>query len=213
MSVPRGRLERYAFGERIVHALTALSYVYLLLTGLAFWTPALYWLAIVLGGGFLSRTLHPWAGVFFALVVGWMFVMWRSDMRTTAGDREWRRALRHYIRNEDDLVPAAGRFNFGQKQMFWIMVWATLVLLVSGILLWFPDAMPPAARGVREAAVLVHAVAALVTIAAFIIHLYMGLVVVPGGLRAISRGDVSEEWARHHHRAWIDSARQRPPAK
>ena len=46
----------------------AVSYVYLLLSGLAFWTPAFYWIAIVLGGGFLTRLLHPWVGLVFAAV-------------------------------------------------------------------------------------------------------------------------------------------------
>ena len=96
---------RYAFRERLMHALSGLSYVYLLLTGLAFWTPALYWIAVVLGGGYLSRLLHPWVGLVFSGAVLWMFVTWRSDMRITPEDRAWRRAMRHYIRNEDGQVP------------------------------------------------------------------------------------------------------------
>jgi formate dehydrogenase subunit gamma len=211
MGADGDRVLRYSFRERVVHALAAMSYVYLLLTGLAFWTPALYWIAIVLGGGFLSRMLHPWVGVFFALVVLRMFVLWRSDMRTVAADREWRRAMLHYIRNEDDRVPAIGRFNFGQKQLFWFMTWSALLLLVSGIVLWFPDSLPPSFATLREMAVLLHAVAALVTIGAFIVHLYMGLAIVPGGLRAIVRGDVSAAWAQHHHRLWAESQRERQP--
>jgi formate dehydrogenase subunit gamma len=205
----RPRIERYTFRERLIHALTALSYLYLLLTGLAFWTPALYWIAIVLGGGFLSRVVHPWVGVLFALAVARMFVMWHGDMRTTAADRAWRQHMLHYIRNEDDRVPAAGRFNFGQKQMFWIMTWAALALLLSGLVLWFPHLVPPPREALRQTAALVHSVAALITIGAFIVHLYMGIAIVPGGLRAIVNGDVSEEWARHHHRAWADSLRDR----
>ncbi len=203
------RLVRYPFGERLVHASAAVSYVYLLLTGLAFWSPAFYWLAIVLGGGYLSRVLHPWAGVVFALVVARMFVMWRSQMRTTAADREWRGAMTHYVRNEDDQVPATGKFNFGQKQLFWVMTWAALVLLVSGIVLWVPHWFPAALAWVREVAILTHAIAALVTMGAFIVHLYMGLFVVPGGLHAIVHGDVTEAWARHHHALWADDVRGR----
>ena len=205
MTTPR--IVRYKFNERVMHALAAISYVYLLLTGLAFWTPALYWIAIVLGGGYLSRVVHPWVGVFFAIVVLWMFTMWRRDMRGTAADREWRKAMGHYIRNEDDRVPAAGRFNYGQKMMFWVMTWGALALLLSGIVLWFPTMIPAAFRTVREVAILVHAIAGLITIAAFIVHLYMGLAVVPGGLRAIVHGDVTETWARHHHPLWFETAR------
>ena len=104
-------------------------------------------------------------------------------MRMTPEDRAWRRAMRHYIRNEDAQVPPAGRFNFGQKQLFWLMVIGGLALLLSGIVLWFVASIPWELRGLRYAAVLVHAVAALVTIGGFIIHLYMGLAVVPGGFR------------------------------
>ena len=59
------RIVRYSFAERLMHALSAISYIYLLLTGLAFWTPAFYWIAVVLGGGYVSRVLHPWIGLVF----------------------------------------------------------------------------------------------------------------------------------------------------
>ena len=196
------RIVRYTFRERMVHWAAALSYVYLLLTGLAFWTPALYWMAIVLGGGFLSRLLHPWVGVLFSVAVLYMYLMWRRDMRTTDADRAWRKAIRHYIRNEDEKVPPAGRFNFGQKLLFWLMVVGGLALLVSGAVLWLVAYVPWELRGLRYAAVLVHAVAALLTIGGFIVHLYMGLLVVPEGLSAILHGEVSERWARHHHPLW-----------
>jgi len=197
------RIVRYAFRERLLHALTALSYVYLLLTGLAFWTPALYWMAAVLGGGYLSRVLHPWVGLIFSGALLWMFVTWRTDMRVKPEDRAWRSAMRHYMRNEDAKVPPAGRFNFGQKQLFWLMVLGGIALLLSGLVLWFVASIPWELRILRYAATLVHAIAALATIAGFIIHLYMGLAVVPGGLNAIVHGEVTEEWARHHHALWL----------
>ena len=203
MAAGTRRIVRYGFRERAVHAAAALSYVYLLLTGLAFWTPALYWLAIVLGGGYLSRVLHPWVGLVFGAAVAGMYVTWRRDMRTTDADRAWRKALRHYIRNEDAQVPPAGRFNLGQKQLFWIMVGGAVALLLSGVVMWLVASVPWELRGLRYAAVLVHAVAALLTIAGFIVHLYMGLLVVPGGLSAILHGEVSERWARHHHPLWL----------
>ena len=153
------RVLRYSFSARVMHALSSISYVYLLLTGLAFWTPARYWIAVVLGGGYLSRVLHPWIGLVFTIAVCWMFVTWRRDMRSTADDRRWRKALGHYMRNEDALVPPAGRFNFGQKQFFWLMVVSGAALLISGIGLWFTTSIPPGLQVVRYLAVLIHAVA------------------------------------------------------
>lgn len=207
------RIVRYRFSERITHAVAAASYVYLLLSGLALWTPALYWIAIVLGGGYLTRALHPWAGLIFSAAVVAMFAHWRRDMHATPADREWRRAMRHYVRNEDDRVPPVGRFNYGQKMLFWVMVWGGLVLLVSGLVLWFPESFGGPLVWLREAAILLHAVAALVTIGAFIVHVYMGVAVVPGGVHAIVHGDVSEDWARHHHRQWGEEAAARSPTR
>jgi formate dehydrogenase subunit gamma len=59
-------------------------------------------------------------------------------------------------------------------------------------------------RVVRSAAVLLHVAAALVTIGAFIIHVYMGTAVVRGGFTSIVRGEVTHEWARTHHRLWYE---------
>ena len=186
---------RYVFRERLMHSCAAVTYVYLLLTGLAFWSPSFYWLATMLGGGFLARAIHPWVGVVFAVVATWMLMSWAAVMRTTAEDREWRKKMLHYIRNEDDRVPKqTGRFNYGQKMQFWVMTISAFVLLLSGLVLWFPQSIPGPAAVVREIAILVHAITALITIGAFIIHVYMGVVVVPNG-QAIVIGGSTEDRA------------------
>lgn len=195
-----GRVLRYTFRERLMHWTAGLSYVYLLLTGLAFWSPWLYWLAFILGGPTISRMLHPWVGVVFTLALFWMFRVWAAQMRGTERDRQWWRALRHYIRNEDDQVPPAGKFNAGQKLLFWGFFWCGIVLLLSGVVLWFPDRLP----FLRLAAVIVHPIAALLTVALFMVHVYMGLAVEPGAFGSIVRGDVSRKWAARYHRAWYE---------
>jgi formate dehydrogenase subunit gamma len=194
------RVLRYTFRERLMHWTAGLSYVYLLLTGLAFWSPWLFWIATVLGGATISRMLHPWAGVIFTLAVLWMFRVWAAQMRSTERDREWWRALRHYVRNEDDQVPPVGRFNAGQKLLFWGFLGCGIVLFLSGLALWFPDRIP----FLRLAAVIVHPIAALLTIALFMIHVYMGTAIEPGAFGSMLRGDVSRKWAARYHRAWYE---------
>ena len=51
-------IPRYTFGERANHWIGALSYTYLLFTGLAFWSPYLFWLAVIVGGGPTARFWH-----------------------------------------------------------------------------------------------------------------------------------------------------------
>lgn len=185
---------RYKFAERVMHSCAAVSYVYLLLTGLAFWSPSFYWIATVLGGGFLARAMHPWVGVVFAMVATWMLVAWSAVMRTTEDDRAWRKAMWHYIRNEDQHVPRCGRFNYGQKLQFWVMTLSAFVLLLSGTVLWFPDSFGSAPL-VRQFAIVVHALAALVTMGAFIVHVYMGVVVVPNGSAIVIGGSTEDRAA------------------
>ncbi len=201
--LPGGRILRYTFVERMVHWAAGLAYVYLLLTGLAFWSPWLYWMAIVLGGGRASSALHPWVGLLFMAAVYRMFLMWRDDMRITPQDRKWTQAIRHYVRHEDEEMPPVDRFNAGQKYLFWLMFWGGVALTLSGLVLWFTDLIPWSLRFLRYLAVLVHAVAALLTIGGFIIHVYMGTAVVRGGFSSVIRGEVTQAWAKMHHPLWL----------
>jgi formate dehydrogenase subunit gamma len=195
---------RYTLIERVVHWVAALTYGYVLLTGLAFYSPHLYWIATPLGGPATSRYWHPWVALVFMGTLLWMLRVWRGDMRITPADRQWGREMRHYIRNEDEHLPPIDRFNLGQKYFFWGMLIAGMVLLVSGVILWIPEWIPWTLRATRSAAILLHVAAALVTIGAFIIHVYMGTAVVRGGFTSIVRGEVSPAWAKMHHRLWYD---------
>jgi formate dehydrogenase subunit gamma len=197
---------RYTFRERLIHWIGGLSYLYLLMSGLALYSPYLYWMASVLGGGPAVRYWHPWIGLVFVVVIGLMHKLWRADMRITDADRAWAREIRHYMRNEDDRMPPVDRFNAGQKQFYWAMFLGAFLMLISGVVMWAPENLPGTMNWLRQAAIVVHVIAALITIGAFIIHVYMGLFVVPGGIRAMVRGGVSEDWARTHHPLWFNRA-------
>jgi len=199
-----GRVLRYSFHERLVHWLAGFSYLYLLLTGLAFWSPWLFWLATVLGGPTISRELHPWFGLIFVFATFLMYGMWGRQMHETETDKQFWGAVGHYIRNEDELVPPADRFNAGQKLLFWGFFWCGILLLLSGLVLWFPHLIPWSLRYFRYAAVLVHASCALLTIGLFIIHVYMGTAMERGAFGSMTRGDVSTAWARSFHRLWYE---------
>jgi len=114
------RILRYTLAERVVHWVAGLSYIYLLITGLAFWSPYLFWLADLVGGGPTARFGHPWMGLVWSVAIFWMYTAWREDMRTTPADRKWAKHVGDYIRNHDENLPPIGRFNIGQKQFFWL---------------------------------------------------------------------------------------------
>lgn len=196
-----GRILRYTFAERLNHWITGFAYLYCLITGLAFWSPYMYWMATFVGGGPTARFWHPWFGLIYAIGVAWMLKQWMPDMLISDADRAWQANIRYYVENQDEKLPAIGRFNYGQKLFFWLMFWGGILLVLSGFGLWFVESIPP---WLRYLSIAVHVTAALATIGAFVIHVYMGTAMVRGSFTSIVRGEVSTEWARHHHRLWYE---------
>jgi formate dehydrogenase subunit gamma len=199
MGTDRAEIQRFSLAERIIHWLVAIAFVYLMLTGLALFTPHLFWLAYVLGGPTTIRIWHPILGVIYALVLLRMFLMWLRDMKIDAEDKAWMKDINKYIRNEDEGLAEAGRFNAGQKLLFWLQVIAGALLLLSGIPLWFPESFGAL---LRQISILVHEIAALAVIGGIIVHIYMGTAVVRGSLRAMISGKVTTAWAKLHHPRW-----------
>jgi formate dehydrogenase subunit gamma len=208
--LPHGRILRYEFHERLTHWIAAGSYIYLMLTGLAFYSPWCFWIAALLGGGQVSRMLHPWAGLIFTGAILKMISMWSAQMYPTGADKAWWDSIGHYIRNEDDQMPAAGRYNAGQKLLFWGFIICGVLLLLSGAILWFPEYVPWNLRFLRYLAVLLHPSAALLTIGLFLIHIYMSVFAERGAFGSIIRGDVSLAFAKRYHPGWYEEITGQP---
>jgi len=197
-------IPRYSFGERVNHWIGALSYAYVLITGLGFWSPYLYFLVAVVGGGTTARFWHPWLGLVFSVSLLRTFTEWHSDMKVDDSDRAWAKAIPYYIENQDDRLPAVGRFNYGQKLFFWGIFYSTILLLLSGVVLWYTERVAWSLRFLRYAAVLVHASFALITIGLFLIHVYMSTIMEEGSFGSMIHGSVTRAWAWTFHRTWYE---------
>jgi len=203
-TAPLNEVARYSFAERAVHWIAAIAYVYCMVTGLALFTPFMYWMAAVLGGGGTDRFWHPWVGLVYLVTILWMQAKWRWDMAPIPEDKKWDRNLKYYVKNQDDKMPPQGRFNAGQK-LFWKgMFWCALILLITGVVMWFPELMPRDAHFALTLFTFIHSATALVTIALIIIHVYMSVWLEPGSLKSMIDGGVSPRWARTHHRLWYE---------
>lgn len=197
---------RYSAAQRANHWIVAITFVLLALSGLALFHPALYWLTNLFGGGPWTRILHPWAGVvmfvFFAIFAA---RMWRSNLMGKR-DWQWLRQTGDVVNNREDRVPESGRYNGGQKLLYFLQIILMLALLLTGIVMWreyFWGFFPVGA--IRLASVL-HAFFAFIFICAIIIHIYAGFW-VKGSVRAMTQGTVTPGWAWKHHRAWWRSLR------
>lgn len=211
---PVDRIQRFTWVERIMHWYTAATYIYAGLSGLAFFTPNLYWIAAVLGGGPTARIWHPIFGVGFVAGIFWMHYSWSQDLKfDPPDDRVWLDNVRYYIRNEDEKLPPQGKYDAGQKIYYWVMLYASIVLILTGIVMWFPEVLTRGVHWLLPIVVFVHCVAALVTIAGVMLHIYMSVFIVPGSLTAMTEGHVSRGWAMLHAPKWYAriTARERRP--
>lgn len=194
-------LPRYTPGERTNHWLIVLFFIVAALSGLAFFHPSLYFLSSFVGGGTWARILHPFMGLGMALCFLLLFLkLWRANVMTDA-DREWMKHSGAMLRGDKSGMPPAGRYNGGQKRVFWVMVVSLAVLVLTGFVFWqpwFADSFPIVARRV---AVLLHAISATVLVLSVIVHVYAAIW-VKGTIRAMTRGTVSEGWARQNHALW-----------
>lgn len=194
-----GTVDRYSFGERILHWFVAFTFIALMLSGFALGYPRASFLSGLFGGGQTMRFLHPWIGIGFTAGVAGMFVAWARDMRTEPTDKEWRRRLRTYVK-EGHTGLDTGRYNSGQKTYFWFSVVFAVVLLVTGLPLWDTDFV---GRDLRNLARWVHHAAFLLTVGGFILHVYLSAVMFPGTMSAMTTGRVTRAWAAWHHPRWF----------
>ena len=192
-------LQRYTAEERANHWIVGITFILLALSGLAFFHPAFYPLTQLFGGGVWARILHPIIGWLMMIGFVLMFFRFKALNKMEPADREWLDRVGEMMDGNDHNMPEQGKYNGGQKMMFWAMALSMLLLFVSGIFLWRAYFSLPV-DVVRLGAV-VHSAIAAIMIAMIFVHVYAALW-VRGTVRAMVYGTVTRAWAKQHHRAW-----------
>jgi formate dehydrogenase subunit gamma len=196
-------IQRYTANERSNHWLTAITFVLLALSGLAMFHPATSWMALLFGGGQWTRILHPFFGVVMFVSFMLLALRMRAHNKFEEGDKQWLKQIDDVLANREDKLPKIGKYNAGQKLLFFTLVVCMLVLFVSGIVIWrqwFSHFFP---IGLIRFSALMHAFFAFVIITAIIVHIYAGMW-IKGSIGAMTRGFVSYGWARKHHPKWFE---------
>ncbi|HEU5284269.1 MAG TPA: formate dehydrogenase subunit gamma [Burkholderiales bacterium] len=194
-------IERYAAEDRINHWVVAITFILLALSGLALFHPAMFWLTNLFGGGQWTRILHPFIGLVMFVAFVWMALKFWQHNVMVDNDRRWLRQWRDVVSNREEQLPEVGRYNAGQKLLFWLMVACMAVLILSGIVIWQPYFAPVFPITLIRIASLLHALAAFLLILGIAVHIYAALW-VKGSIGAMMRGTVTRAWARKHHPAW-----------
>jgi len=195
-------VDRYTAAARINHWITAASLVLLAISGLALFHPKLFFLAGLFGGGANTRLLHPWIGVvlffgFLGLFLRfWKHNLWRRE------DGTWMARLYDVLTGHDEKLPEVGKYNAGQKLVFWMMSILIIVLISSGLAMWDQYFYQYTTIEQKRIAVLIHSIAAIVIICVWIVHVYAAIW-VRGTIPGMVKGSVTGGWAWRHHRKWL----------
>jgi formate dehydrogenase subunit gamma len=207
MKTSPNELQRYDDNTRMNHWAIALLFFAAGLSGLAFFHPSLFFLSNLFGGGTWTRILHPYMGVLMFLCFLGLYVrLWRENVMNDQ-DKAWLDKAGEMFKGNKEGMPPVGKYNAGQKIVFWLMTGSLLVLLLTGLLFWhawFPD-LPILARRIG---VLLHAFSAVVLVLSVIVHVYAAIW-VKGTTRAMTRGTVSAGWARMNHPLWYEEMKRK----
>ncbi|HEX7616339.1 MAG TPA: formate dehydrogenase subunit gamma [Thermoanaerobaculia bacterium] len=190
---------RHRLSSRVIHWCVAVTFFACLFTGLPVWTPVFGWMATLVGGLGVTRVVHPWFGLGFALASLAMAIHWWTQMEMTKEERGWvGPKLLEYLRDAAN-HEKIGKYNGGQKVYFHTSGISALGLLASGIVLWGSTSFPAWAR---EIAILLHNFSFILFAVSLVFHIYLATVAEPGTFNSMTRGTVSKAWARIHHPKW-----------
>jgi formate dehydrogenase subunit gamma len=192
-------LKRYEPKERANHWVVGISFILLALSGLSFFHPAFFPLTQLFGGPTWTRILHPYLGVLMAISFLALFFRFRHLNQMTPVDKEWLNKVGQMVAGDDHNMPEQGKYNGGQKVMFWALAVCMLLMTVSGIFIW--RAWFGLDVTVVRLGAVIHSAAAAVMIALIMVHVYAAIW-VKGTIRAMWYGTVTRGWAKQHHRGW-----------
>ncbi len=204
------RVPRYSGSARINHWTVAATFVLLTLSGLALYLPSLYFLTGLFGGGQNTRAIHPWLGCLLVLAFAGLFVRFFSQNLPESTDLTWlSRAGKVIDPDGEKFLPEVGKYNAGQKIVFWSQAVLITILLITGLALW-QQGLPyiesvlgfQLSLETRRWAAVIHATAATLSIVVWIVHVYSAIW-VRGTMPAMVEGSVSGGWSWKHHRRWL----------
>lgn len=195
------KITRYRPFERANHWLSAIVFILTALSGLALFQPLYYPLHLMFDSGTWTRILHPFFGVVMLISFGVMASSYWKLNKMTPDDWTWLGRVRELAGGDDSNMPEAGKFNGGQKILFWLLIICMALLILSGIVIWrayFSFIFP---MWLIRLASVIHAIAATIMIALIIFHIYAAIW-TRESIDAMLHGQVRRAWAKQHHPAW-----------
>jgi formate dehydrogenase subunit gamma len=200
------RILRFNAFERVVHWMTATSFIILAISGLniTFGEALLYPLIgpeAFTAWSQWAKYAHNYLSFPFTLGVVLILLMWVAGNIPNRADVEWVKEGGGIL--DPSKHPPAYRFNAGQKLIYWIVVLGGAAVAISGYLLMFPFYFTPDVADMQTAQ-MVHGIVAVLFVAVMLGHIYIGTIGMEGAFEAMGEGSVDLNWAKQHHPLWVE---------
>ena len=198
------KVPRFNSFERFSHWLTAISFLVLGLTGLNITFGKIVLLPVIGPEAFSSvaqyaKYVHNYVSAAFVIGLALIVVLWIRDNLPRKVDIDWVKQGGGFIKSKH---APSGRFNAGEKLVFWFALGAGVAVIISGYLLMFPFYVTDIAG--MQIAQVVHAVIAVLFVAVIVAHIYIGTLGMEGAFEAMATGEVDLNWAKEHHDIWLE---------
>ncbi|MBI4630616.1 MAG: cytochrome b/b6 domain-containing protein, partial [Chloroflexi bacterium] len=177
---------RFSLAHRLEHIVALSSFTILAITGLPQKYPSAGWaetMISVMGGIEMTRQIHHIAAivlmletVYHLVAIGYRVLVQRVRFTMLPGVRDLNDAIGTFIYNIGlrKEKPQGGRYTYEEKAEYWAFIWGTLIMVITGFMMWnpiatayfFPGEFIPAAKAA-------HGGEALLAVMAIIVwHLY-----------------------------------------
>jgi formate dehydrogenase subunit gamma len=187
--------------ERIVHWMVAFSCICLCISGLGMMFQSFNFLGTIVGGLKNLKLVHNFTGLIFAVSLALVIRMWwkEAGVFVFPEDLEWFKTAGGYLWHVDK-VAETGKYNPGQKLFFLTVAGFGVVMILTGLIMWFSTGLP---TGLVRWMFALHALGFVVIFAFFFVHLYLGTIGNPGTVQAMITGWVTREWVAKQHPGWL----------
>jgi formate dehydrogenase subunit gamma len=200
---------RFTSFERFVHWMTATCFIVLAISGLnitfgrSLLLPLIGYEAFSVWSQW-AKYAHNYLSFPFTIGVVLIFLMWIAGNVPNKVDVDWVKRGGGIVGHDH---PPAYRFNAGQKAIYWIVVIGGGLVAATGYELMFPFYLSDI-EGMQLAQI-VHSIVAMLFVAAMLAHIYIGTIGMEGAFEAMGSGTVDVNWAKEHHRLWLEGQNER----
>lgn len=197
----KGMILRTPLIVRFCHVFIVILFIITALSGLSLFFPSIKAFALVLGTPQLVRELHPFLGCIIFILLMFMLIKLAHHNIPNKDDVRWLKSIKHVVAGKEPEDIPIGKYNAGQKFLFWCIMSLITVLLVTGLVMWRRYFADYFSVDIVRIAIFFHSVAAIGLILLIIGHAYMAMW-VKGSIKGMITGYVSRAWAKKNHSKW-----------